>query len=91
MSIGSLDDLEPPWAQLVAIETEESDDLIPIVGDQFSIGRGKGESILLKGAWFVCGFAHNLCHMHVEYVCIPYAIVQYSWPVHTHYYVTIRH
>ena len=45
MSTGSLDSLEPPWAQLVAIdlETKESDDFIPIVGDEFTIGRGKGD------------------------------------------------
>ena len=55
MSTGSLDSLEPPWAQLVAIdlETEESDDFIPIVGDEFTIGRGKGDR-LLGGGGVVC-------------------------------------
>lgn len=45
-----LDDLASPWAQLIAIETKDDDDVTPIVGNEFSIGRGKGEFI-----YVLCG------------------------------------
>ena len=40
--MSSLDDLEGPWGQLLGVDREEEGDLVPLVGDQFSIGRGKG-------------------------------------------------
>ena len=44
MEMSSLDDLESPWGQLMRIDREDSEcDVIPIVGDNFTIGRGKGE------------------------------------------------
>ena len=47
--MSSLDDLESPWGQLVNLDTsgDEDAEIIPIVGDEFTIGRGKGERILL--------------------------------------------
>lgn len=43
--MSSLDDLESPWGQLVNLDTggDEDAEIIPIVGDKFTIGRGKGE------------------------------------------------
>ena len=40
-----LDELEAPWGQLVGLEQRDGEegDVIPIVGDIFTIGRGKGE------------------------------------------------
>ena len=35
-------DLEAPWGQLLGVDREEEGDLVPLIGDQFSIGRGKG-------------------------------------------------
>ena len=43
--MSSLDDLESPWGQLVSMDNSGDDDAetVPIVGDKFTIGRGKGE------------------------------------------------
>ena len=43
--MSSLDDLESPWGQLTSVDLGEDEEVevIPIVGDQFTIGRGKGE------------------------------------------------
>jgi hypothetical protein len=43
--MSSLDDLESPWGQLVNLydSGDEDAEIIPIVGDKFTIGRGKGE------------------------------------------------
>lgn len=43
--MSSLDDLESPWGQLMSVDQREEEevDIVPIVGDQFTIGRGKGE------------------------------------------------
>ena len=40
----SLDDLESPWGQLMSVDQSEDGEaeVIPIVGDKFTIGRGKG-------------------------------------------------
>ncbi len=38
--MSSLLELDDPWGLLVGVEGEEGD-LIPLVGEQFSIGRGK--------------------------------------------------
>lgn len=43
--MSSLDDLEAPWAQLVSIECkDEEEEVIPLIGDEFSVGRGKSKS-----------------------------------------------
>ena len=36
--------LESPWGQLLSVDGEKEGDLVPLVGDQFSIGRGKGRN-----------------------------------------------
>ena len=43
--MSSLEDLEAPWGQLVSLEGsgDEDAEIVPIVGDRFTIGRGKGE------------------------------------------------
>lgn len=42
--MSSLDDLESPWGQLMSVDQSEDGEVevIPIVGDEFTIGRGKG-------------------------------------------------
>ena len=45
--MSSLDDLESPWGQLLRIDhggDDSESDVVPIVGNNFTIGRGKGES-----------------------------------------------
>ena len=44
--------LEDPWGQLVSLEREE-EERIPVLGSQFTIGRGKGEIKLLFFFWWV--------------------------------------
>lgn len=48
----SSEDLEEPWGQLVSMEQEE-EERIPVLGSQFTIGRGKGEraKIVFVGRW----------------------------------------
>ena len=43
--MSSLDELESPWGQLVNLHGsgDEDAETVPIVGDEFTIGRGKGE------------------------------------------------
>ena len=52
MSSEALDALEDPWGQLVSIEQEE-EERVPVLGSQFTIGRGKGEIELFCtcGGW----------------------------------------
>lgn len=48
--MSSLDDLECPWGQLVNLEEsgDEDAEIFPIVGDNFTIGRGKGKRKFLS-------------------------------------------
>lgn len=49
--MSSLDDLESPWGQLMSVDQSEDGEVevIPIVGDKFTIGRGKGTLKVIFG------------------------------------------
>ncbi len=44
--MSSLLELDDPWGLLVG--EEEEGDFVPLVGEQFSIGRGKSNKVIIR-------------------------------------------
>ena len=66
--MSSQDELEEPWARLVSTDcSEEDEEVIPLVGDKFSVGRGKSrlyyEQISVWWAW-----SHSQLHTVADLV-----------------------
>ncbi len=67
--MSSLDDLESPWGQLVNLDGsgDEDAEIIPIVGDKFTIGRGKGERNLRIREIYFRNTARSFYHSGCKY------------------------